>query len=27
LPQWASRAADIRRILVDNPVQVYAFDA
>jgi D-galactarolactone isomerase len=27
LPQWASHAADIRRILVDNPVQVYAFDA
>ena len=27
LPQWVSRAADIRRILVDNPAQVYAFDA
>jgi len=27
LPQWVSRTADIRRILVDNPAQVYDFQA
>jgi predicted TIM-barrel fold metal-dependent hydrolase len=27
LPQWVSRRADIRRILVDNPAQVYDFQA
>ena len=27
LPRWVSRTADIQRILVDNPAQVYGFDA
>lgn len=27
LPQWVSRKADIQRILVDNPAQVYGFEA
>ena len=27
LPQWVSRQADVQRILVDNPAQVYGFDA
>ncbi|WP_090045295.1 amidohydrolase [Limnohabitans sp. 2KL-27] len=27
LPQWVSRAADIQRILVDNPARVYGFEA
>jgi D-galactarolactone isomerase len=27
LPQWLCRTADIRRVLVDNPAQVYDFQA
>ena len=27
LPQWVSGTADVRRILVDNPAEVYDFDA
>jgi D-galactarolactone isomerase len=27
LPQWVTRSADVRRILIDNPAEVYDFEA
>jgi predicted TIM-barrel fold metal-dependent hydrolase len=27
LPNWVARHADLQRILVDNPAQLYGFDA
>jgi predicted TIM-barrel fold metal-dependent hydrolase len=27
LPNWVARHADLQRILVDNPAQLYGFEA